>query len=84
MLAHGADNADLDLATTLKFVEAKEAGKRSSNLLTTAGGLNKMSEFQKKKFDNKVNDRIHAADNRKCGWCGLTGHGGRASASLRK
>ena len=84
MLAHGADNADLDLATTLKFVEAKEAGKRSSNLLTTAGGLNKMSEFQKKKFDNKVNDRFHAADNRKCGWCGLTGHGGRASAGVRK
>ena len=46
MLANGADNTDLDLSKTLKFVEAKEAGKRSSNLLTTAGGLNKMSEFQ--------------------------------------
>ena len=53
MLAHGADNVDLDLAKTLKFVEAKEAGKRSSNLLTTAGGLNKMSEFQIQKFGNK-------------------------------
>ena len=48
VLAHGADNADLDLAKTLKFVEAKEAGKRSSNLLKNAGGLNKMSDFQKR------------------------------------
>ena len=50
VLAHGADDADLDLSKTLKIVEAKEAGKRSSNLLITAGGLNKMSDFQKRKF----------------------------------
>ena len=85
MLAHGADHTDLDLAKTLKFVEAKEAGKRSSNLLTTAGGLNKMSEFQKQKFDNKVQqDKPPISDNRKCGWCGQTGHGGRASMQVRK
>ena len=84
MLAHGADNTDLDLSKTLKFVEAKEAGKRSSNLLTTAGGLNKMSEFQKKKFDNKFTNRTPATDQGKCGWCGLAGHGGRASVQVRK
>ena len=85
MLAHGADNADLDLAKTLKFVEAKEAGKRSSNLLTTAGGLNKMSEFQKAKFENKKqNLKPVIPDNNKCGWCGQAGHGGRATMQVRK
>ena len=85
MLAHGADNKDLDLAKSLKFVEAKEAGKRSSNLLTTAGGLNKMSEFQKKKFeDKKVFADRAATDNRKCGWCGQAGHGGRGTAQVRR
>ena len=50
MLSHAADNEGLDLTRTLKFLEAKEAGRRSSNLLTEAAGLNKMSEFQKQKF----------------------------------
>ena len=84
MLAHGADHKDLDLATTLKFVEAKEAGKRSSNLLSSAGGLNKMSEFQKRKYDQKTKADADCPDQRKCGWCGQTGHGARASRQIRK
>ena len=85
MLAHGADNSDLDLAKTLKFVEAKEAGKRSSSLLSSAGGLNKMGEFQRKKFEEKKkDDKFSTPDNRKCGWCGQTGHGARASMQVRK
>ena len=85
MLAHGADNSDLDLAKSLKFVEAKEAGKRSSSLLTTAGGLNRMSEFQRQKFQNKKQyDKPPIPDNSKCGWCGQAGHGGRASMQVRK
>ena len=85
ILAHGADNSDLDLARTLKFVEAKEAGKRSSNLLTSAGGLNKISEFQRKKFEEKAKGaKADTTDHRKCGWCGQTGHGGRANMQVRK
>ena len=83
MLAHGADNTDLDLARTLKFVEAKEAGKRSSNLLSSAGGLNKMSDFQKTKIEKKTSFKP-AVDTRKCGWCGQSGHGGRASNQVRQ
>ena len=83
MLAHGADNSDLDLAKTLKFVEAKEAGKHSSNLLSSAVGLNKMSEFKKNKFEQKISPP-HASDSRKCGWCGQAGHGSRASKEVRQ
>ena len=82
ILAHGADNTNLDLAKTLKFVEAKEAGKRSSTLLTSAGSLNKMSEFQRKKFADKT--KVETTDHRKCGWCGQAGHGGRAPMQVRK
>ena len=83
MLAHGSDNSDLDLGITLKFVEAKEAGKRSSNLLSSAGGLNKMSEFKRNKLEQKI-PPAHTNDTRKCGWCGQTGHGGRASKEVRQ
>ena len=77
ILAHGADNEGLDLTQTLKFLEAKEAGRRSSNLLTEAAGLHKMSEFQKQKLQTKVEMKSDGlSDNKKCGWCGQIGHGG--------
>ena len=49
VLAQGAESGVMDLAKLIKFIEAKEAGKRSSLLLTTAGGLNRMSEYQRGK-----------------------------------
>ena len=81
-LAHSADVDKLDLTKTLKFVEAKEAGKRSSNILTETAGLNRISEFQKQKMVNKIGPA--PIDNRKCGWCGLSGHGGCPNRQTRK
>ena len=53
VLAQGAESgAAMDLTKILKFIEAKEAGKRSSLLLTSAGGLNKMSEYKRGKLSS--------------------------------
>ena len=88
VLAHGADNADLDLAKTLKFVESKEAEKRSSNLLSTTRGLNRMmNDFQNSKSRSKAEvtpSTTTPVDKRKCGCCGPTGHGKRPPASVRR
>ena len=84
VLAHGADNEGLDLPRTLKFIESKEAGKRSSSLLTEASGLNRLSEFQQQKFKGKVEKKVvGSSDNKKCGWCGQAGHGNRLSRLIR-
>ena len=50
VLAQGAESGAMDLNKLIKFIEAKEAGKRSSLLLTTAAGLNRMSEYKRGKF----------------------------------
>ena len=84
VLAHGADKADLDLAKTLKLVEAET---RPSDLLTSAGGLNEISGSQKKKFKGKAEGAAPVttiADKRKCGWCNQVGHGGRPSTQVRR
>ena len=66
-------------------MEAKEAGKRSSSILTEAAGLSKLSEFQKQKQKGKLDKAVPTpTDNRKCGWCGQTGHGGRPNRQTRK
>ena len=53
VLAQGAETGGaMDLTKLLKFIEAKEAGKRSSLLLTSAGGLNKMSEYKRGKLSS--------------------------------
>ena len=52
VLAQGAESGAMDLTKLLKFIEAKEAGKRSSLLLTSAGGLNKMSEYKRGKLSS--------------------------------
>ena len=35
ILSHAADNLELNLNDTLKFIEAKDSGKRSSNILSS-------------------------------------------------
>ena len=86
VLAHGAENENFDLSKTLKFIEAKEAGKRSSTMLTEAGGISKISEFQRRKLEAKNGDKTSGMviENKKCGWCGMSGHGSRSSRQVRK
>ena len=71
VLSYAADNPGLDLTATLKCIEAKESGKRSSSILTSAGGLNKIiaTKVQKENMQgpNSKSDKF-ITDSRKCGW----------------
>ena len=53
MLAHGANQTDLSLAHSFKPIEDKESGKSLSTLLSSDGGLNKLSKLQKCKLVEK-------------------------------
>ena len=85
IMAHAADNPDIDLETTLKYVEAKEAGKRSSNILSSAAGINRIAISKENKSGGKESSlKTQGPDNRKCGWCGQLGHGARAPTQIRR
>ena len=84
-LAHAADIKDLDLATTVKFIEAKESGKRSSGMLSSSGGLNRIQAGRKMKpGDVQIQDKQQFQDKGKCGWCGQVGHGSRSAVKVRR
>ena len=85
VLAHAADNPGLDLTSTVKYIEAKESGKRSSNILSSSGGINKIVAAKLHRAPGSENvDKTAVSDNRKCGWCGQQGHGGRAPTKVRR
>ena len=63
-----AANRELSLADIIKVAEAIESSKRSSGVLSRAGGLNKLSQVRKD--DNKINSK------KKCIYCGEMWHQG--------
>ena len=85
VLAHAATSTELTLASIIKFIEAKETGKRSTAQIAAAVGLNKLS-------DHRLRDRAHTMPKAgaeiipdgKCGWCDKTGHGRRPSREIRE
>ena len=56
IMGHAATHSGLDLAETIKFLEAKETGKRSSGLITAAavGGLNRLSDYKSRDRANTL------------------------------
>ena len=41
-LSYAAENPEIDYTFALKYIEAKASGKRSSYILSTTGGVNRM------------------------------------------
>ena len=85
-------NQDMSLEEAFKFVEAKEAGKRSvSQMLATnevaAAGRGSRYRQAKKSTTPKPAPPPPppppAGQNAKCGYCGKTGHGKNASPEVR-
>ena len=81
-MVHGEANKTLD--ETVKYIEAKESGKRSSRLIASPGGINKLSQYQKSKQATTVQGGLDPAFSEKCSFCGNKGHGARATEELRK
>ena len=84
----GEQNQDLTVEQTLKFVEAKEAGKRSAQRLSTShqaeamGSSYKRSKRQEPITKTGTTTQLNHGD--RCSYCGERGHQRRAPHSIRK
>ena len=80
----GDKNQDMSLEDVLKFVEAKESGKRSARRLFEAHGINaSRSQYHRQKQDAFKPFREESNDE-PCNYCGKRGHGRNAAPKVRK
>lgn len=80
----GASNQDMSLEETLRFIEAKESGKRSANRLLQIQAVNsaRASQYQQKKRAELTNR--HTSKMETCDYCGKQGHGKNGPPQTRK
>ena len=77
-------NQDMVLEEVFKFIEAKEAGKRSASKLQSAQGLDysRSSQYHRNKVSNGGNNSNNQKE--QCTYCGQSGHGKNTPAHIRK
>ena len=79
VLAAGAalpEGAELGLAEVVKMVEASESAKATRDLVSGAGGLNRLSDHQRGKQQKRTGQkaRTDGGSDNKCGFCGQGPH----------
>ena len=86
VLALAATEQELDLKRVTEFIYAQETGRESRKILSGAGALNKMSQYQQDKRgrSNTMPGNSDKPSKDKCYYCGNTGHGHKSSAEVRK
>ena len=77
-----AKSPEMDLLTTIAFIEAKETVKRSAGVLTEASMAS--SQLNKIGIQYKSGDKPKDESKEKCSYCGRTGHRKRGSLEIRK
>ena len=83
----GNPDQDMGLEDVFKFVEAKEAGKRSANKLLESHGVESIrSQYRRSKeiTSSKKADSTPPDRNERCSYCGKQGHGKHLPGRLRK
>ena len=83
VLALAATEEVLSLKRISEFIYAQETGRESRKLLSAAGGLNKLSQYQQEKrprSSTMPSNTERPGNQDKCYYCGNTGHGHKASA----
>ena len=82
VLALAATEPSLDLKRVTEFIYAQETGRESRKLLSGAGALNKLSQYQhnKRGRSNTMPSSSDKPNKDKCYYCGNTGHGHKLSA----
>ena len=78
----GDQNQDMTLEEVLKFVEAKESGKRSASRLLNSHGAESVGSTYRRGKQQDVRDRM--TDASPCSYCGEKGHGRNAPIRIRK
>ena len=95
----GDQNQDMTFEEVMKFVEAKESGKRSATKLLHALGANATRSSSYRAQQKRQHQTAHpgasapsrgpdlpgsATSDKLCSYCGKKGHGQKASPSVRK
>ena len=85
----GDTNQDMSLEEVFRFVEAKEAGKRSAGRLPHTQGVEAARSQYRKTKQAEVRHNAGTADPQKnkhesCSYCGQHGHGKNAPTKIRK
>ena len=82
----GDQNQNMTLEQVFKFVEAKEAGRRSaSKLMDSQGAESASSSYRRNKNSEHLKvDKPKVETREVCSYCGKTGHGVRAPPRIRQ
>ena len=82
----GHTNQDMTLEEIFRFIEAKEAGKRSiTRLLDTQAASAIRSTYNKNRKEALVENSTKATNQSKiCSYCGQKGHGEKSNPRIRK
>ena len=82
----GDQNQNMTLEQVFKFVEAKEAGRRSASKLMDSQGAESASSSYRcnKNADRLKVDKPKVETREVCSYCGKTGHGVRAPPCIRQ
>ena len=79
----GSENQSMSLEEVIRFIEAKESGKRSAtHLLTTQAANAARSSLYKKGKNATIPTPAH--NNDLCTYCGKAGHGKQAASHIRR
>ena len=79
----GNENQSMSLEEVIRFIEAKESGKRSAtHLLTTQAANAARSSSYKKGKNAATPTSVH--NNDLCSYCGKPGHGKQAASHIRR
>ena len=86
VLALAATEQELDLKRVMEYIYAQETGRESRKMLSGAGALNKLSQYQhnKRGRSSTMPSNSERPNRDKCHYCGNTGHGHKSSAEVRK
>ena len=83
----GESRQDMSLEEALRYVEAKESGKRSASRLvegspaTTAAGVSSYKRYERLRVQNNPDGRRPPST---CGYCGKAGHGNSKQERAKK
>ena len=79
---------EMNLETTVKFIEAKESGRKAGVFLDSGdAGLNKVTGYRQAQRENLMTDGSNTTDvvdNDKCHYCGRRGHGAKPDLNRKK
>ena len=86
VLALAATEQELGLKRVTEYIYAQETGRESRKMLSGAGALNKLSQYQhnKRGRSSTMPSNSERPNRDKCHYCGNTGHGHKSSAEVRK